>query len=298
MMRMFVFSRPMTQRSASTGSASKTLFVAWRYPRGMTSLDLDMRKLRDFVAVAEELNFGRAAQRLHIAQPVLSRQIRAFEVELGVRLLNRDTRGTTLTDAGSQLLQDARFPLSETKALREKLFRAAVPRRVVRVGVMPGLLATTAVRTFEAANPARRAEVVPIGATEQLDSVRDGTLDVVYAREPIDHRGLGAVALLEEPRDALLPADDLLAGRRSVRLAELRSHCPLQNPAFIPEWYALATPERRRATPRPATSMEGRSSASSRTRASRSCRDRQRRSTGGPTCASCPSWTSHLVGSR
>ncbi len=217
----------------------------------MTSLDLDMRKLRDFVAVAEELNFGRAAQRLHIAQPVLSRQIRAFEVELGVRLLNRDTRGTTLTDAGSQLLQDARFLLSETKALREKLFRAAVPRRVVRVGVMPGLLATTAVRTFEAANPARRAEVVPIGATEQLDSVRDGTLDVVYAREPIDHRGLGAVALLQEPRDALLPADDLLAGRRSVRLAELRSHCPLQNPAFIPEWYALATPERRRATPRP-----------------------------------------------
>ncbi|MBX7449037.1 LysR family transcriptional regulator [Mycolicibacterium sp. 3033] len=222
----------------------------------MTSADLDMRKLRYFVAVAEELNFGRAALRLHIAQPVLSRQIRAFEVELGVRLLNRNSRGTTLTDAGSRLLQDARFLLAETQALRDRLIRATDPMRVVRVGVMPGLLATAAVRTFESANPGHRAEVVPIGATEQLESVRDGSLDVVYAREPIDHRGLGAVALLEEPRDALLPTDDPLAGRRSIRLAELGSHRPLQNPVFIPEWYAVATPERRRATPRPVTSME------------------------------------------
>lgn len=75
---------------------------------------------------------------------------------------------------------------------------------------MPGLLATAAVRSFAAANPAHRAEVVPIGWAAQLESVRNRTLDVVYAREPIDHRGLGAAALLEEPRDALLPADDPL----------------------------------------------------------------------------------------
>ena len=131
-----------------------------------------MRKLRYFVAVAEELNFGRAAQRLHIAQPVLSRQIRALEDELGVRLLIRDTRGAALTEAGNQLLQDARFLLSESKALRQRLSRAATPTRVVRVGVMPGLLATAAVRTFESANPAHRAEVVPIGAAEQLELVR------------------------------------------------------------------------------------------------------------------------------
>lgn len=215
-----------------------------------------MRKLRYFVAVAEELNFGRAAKLLHIAQPVLSRQIRALEVELGVRLLVRDTRGATLTDAGSQLLQDARFLLAESKALRERLSRAAVPTRVVRVGVMPGLLATVAVRTFESANPAHRAEVVPIGAAEQLELVRTRTLDVVYAREPVDHRGLGTAALLEEPRDALLPADDPLARRLSVRLAELASHHPLQDPAAVPEWYAVATPERRRATPRVASTME------------------------------------------
>ncbi len=101
----------------------------------MSSPDLDMRKLRYFVAVAEELNFGRAAKLLHIAQPVLSRQIRALEDELGVRLLVRDTRGAALTDAGSQLLQDARFLLAESKALRERLFfRVNTPARVVRVG--------------------------------------------------------------------------------------------------------------------------------------------------------------------
>jgi DNA-binding transcriptional LysR family regulator len=88
----------------------------------MVAPDLDMRKLRYFVAVAEELNFGRAAERLHIAQPVLSRQIRSFESELGVQLFARDSRGTQLTAAGKQLLEDARFLLAESKALRSACF--------------------------------------------------------------------------------------------------------------------------------------------------------------------------------
>src|SRR5689334_24357324 len=107
MTRTLAFFKLMSPLSRCLVAASKTLFVARRYPCGMAAPDLDLRKLRYFVAVAEELNFGRAAERLHVAQPVLSRQIRSFEGELGVQLFVRDSRGTQLTIAGKQLLDDA-----------------------------------------------------------------------------------------------------------------------------------------------------------------------------------------------
>jgi DNA-binding transcriptional LysR family regulator len=212
----------------------------------MVAPDLDLRKLRYFVAVAEELNFGRAAERLHIAQPVLSRQIRSFEAEVGARLFARDSRGTELTIAGKQLLDDAQFLLAEAKALQQRLSRVADPTVTVTVGVMPGLLATAAATAFEADDPARRAVVVQVGWAEQVDVVRRGEVDVVYAREPIDHHGLGTAPLLEEPRVVALPAADPLAKKRSVRLADLSSRRLLQDPATVPEWYAIATPEHRR----------------------------------------------------
>jgi DNA-binding transcriptional LysR family regulator len=213
----------------------------------MAASDLDMRKLRYFVAVAEEMNFGRAAERLHIAQPVLSRQIRSFENELGARLFIRDSRGTELTIAGKQLVDDARFLLAEAKALQQRLSRAAHQTVTVTVGVMPGLLATAAAAAFEAADPSRRAVVVQVGWPDQVDVIRRGEVDVVYAREPIDHAGLGTAPLLEEPRVVVLPAGDPLAKKRSVRLADLASKRLLQDPATVPEWYAIATPEHRRA---------------------------------------------------
>ncbi len=117
----------------------------------------------------------------------------------------------------------------------------------VTVGVMPGLLATAAAAAFEAANPARRAVVVQVGWPDQVEVVHRGEVDVVYAREPIDHHGLGTAALLEEPRDVVLPRADPLTRKKSVRLADLASKRLLQDPATVPEWYAIATPEHRRA---------------------------------------------------
>jgi DNA-binding transcriptional LysR family regulator len=214
---------------------------------GMAAPDLDMRKLRYFVAVAEEMNFGRAAERLHIAQPVLSRQIRSVESELGVQLLTRNSRGTQLTAAGTQLLKDAEFLLAESNALQQRLFQVAEPMVTVTVGVMPGLLATAAAAAFETGGASRRAVVTQVGWTDQVEVVRRGKVDVVYAREPIDHHGLGTTPLLEEPRDAVLPSADPLAAKESVLLADLASKRLLQDPATVPEWYAVATPEHRRA---------------------------------------------------
>jgi DNA-binding transcriptional LysR family regulator len=215
----------------------------------MTGPDLDIRKLRYFVAVAEDLNFGRAARRLHIAQPVLSRQIRAFETELGVQLFIRSSRGTQLTAAGTQLLIDAKHLLDEIAAVQQRL-RAATPTTTITVGVLPGIRATAAAAAFEAAGLNRRAVVRQVNLLEQVEVVRNGEVDVVYAREPFDHDGLATAALLSEPFDAVLPADDPLAAKPSVRLDELSTRLLLHDPTVLPEWTSLVAPEQRWAPPR------------------------------------------------
>src|ERR1700731_4106480 len=106
------------------------LFPPLSYPGSIRAgreamTDVDLRKLRYFVAVAEQLHFGRAAEALHVAQPVLSRQIRALEDELKAQLFVRDKRATELTPAGQQLLADAGPLLAGADALRRRVTRAA-----------------------------------------------------------------------------------------------------------------------------------------------------------------------------
>src|ERR1700716_3190969 len=119
--------------------------IPWRYQeREKAMADVDLRKVRYFVAVAERLNFGRAAEALHIAQPVLSRQIRALENELKAQLFVRDKRTTELTAAGHQLLADAKPLLANADALRRRVGRAARGADTFTVAFMPGLIVTAA----------------------------------------------------------------------------------------------------------------------------------------------------------
>jgi DNA-binding transcriptional LysR family regulator len=118
-------------------------------------MDLDLRRLRYFVAVADRLNFGRAAEALHIAQPVLSRQVRALEQELKVQLFERGNRATRLTPAGEALLDEARPLLAAADTVRRKVRDAAAGQRTFAVGFMPGLIVTPAVRELSRTAPRR-----------------------------------------------------------------------------------------------------------------------------------------------
>ena len=102
-------------------------------------MDLDLRKLRYFVAVADTLHFGRAADELHIAQPALSRQIRALEHDLGTPLFTRDSHGVALTDAGRQLLTDAGPLLASAHAVRRRVTVAARGSQRLMVGFRAGI---------------------------------------------------------------------------------------------------------------------------------------------------------------
>jgi DNA-binding transcriptional LysR family regulator len=203
--------------------------------------DVDLRKLRYFVAVAEQLHFGRAAEALHIAQPVLSRQIKALEDELKAQLFARDKRATELTPAGRQLLADARPLLANADALRRRVARAARGPGTFTVGFMPGLIVTGAIRAMLDRHPQLTVDVLRTSWDDQTEVLHDGRADVSYIRLPADQRGLRIRPLLAEPRVAMLPAGHRLAGKDAISIADLADEHLLQDPQAVPEWRDIAT---------------------------------------------------------
>ncbi|WSS17695.1 LysR family transcriptional regulator [Streptomyces sp. NBC_01186] len=192
---------------------------------------LETRELRYFTAVAEELHFGRAAERLGMAQPPLSRAIQQLERRLGVTLLERDRRGVSLTGAGQVLLHEGRAALDAT---------TAAARRTRRVGGAdsPGgsrnrlVLAVKAAASHEllqklldayAAEPdAAEIEVLPSGTCEQEEMLRDGRADVALMHTPFNSlAGFDSEELLTEGQVAILPAGHPLAARETLSLADV-----------------------------------------------------------------------------
>src|SRR4051794_30797353 len=130
-----------------------------RGPESHLNVDLDLRKLRYFAAVAEGLHFGQAAERLYVAQPVLSRQIRKLERELGAELFVRSSRHVELTEVGRQLLEEARPLLAAADAAGRRVRRAAQGRRPLVVGFFIGDPISRLVRAFRVAHPDIAVEV-------------------------------------------------------------------------------------------------------------------------------------------
>jgi len=186
--------------------------------------ELEVRQLRYFVAVAEELHFGRAAGRLGMAQPPLSRAIRDLERQLGVVLLERTTRQVRLTAAGEVLLRDARTALEAvTTAARRAREAGSAPRRLrvalkadVDGGLLPQIL-----DVYCADDAAMPPELVLGGFGEQPQALRDGRADVGLLLCPFDGRGLDSEPLLTEPLLVAMAAADPLAARTQLCLADL-----------------------------------------------------------------------------
>lgn len=184
-------------------------------------MDVDLRKLRYFLAVAEQLSFGRAAERLHIAQPALSRQIRSLEHDLGATLFDRDRHRVALTAAGRQLLQDAPTLLAVAAATRRRVAAAGRGVASLSVGFRAGVVVTAEVRAFRAEHPDVVVDLRHLEWDQQEAPLLDGRVDVAFLRPPVAGGALELVPLYSEPRVAVLPADHRLAGKSSVAVADL-----------------------------------------------------------------------------
>ncbi|MCP3804120.1 LysR family transcriptional regulator [Allokutzneria sp. A3M-2-11 16] len=186
--------------------------------------DVEVRELRYFRAVADELNFSRAATRLGIAQPPLSRAIRQLERRIGVQLFVRDTRQVALTPAGHALLAETSRVFDAVSAAVHRTRRAgrSTPSVVVtaKAGVATELLRRI-VRGYAELPGAEQVEVVVSGYGEQAAMLRDGRADLAFIGSPAEYAGFDTEPLYSEPRVAALPAGHELASRATLSCRDL-----------------------------------------------------------------------------
>lgn len=186
---------------------------------------MDLRQLRGFVAVAEEMHFGRAAERLHIAQPALSRMLKSLEDEIGVRLLVRTTRAVTPTPAGLGFLADAKAILTRTQAAAMAARRTSQEGgATLRIGAIDS--ASASLLPFAMAALRRDLPGIDMRLTEtmtapQLQMLRAGRLDVALIRPPLTDNEFRFEPLWRERLTALLPAGHRLARAATVSPADL-----------------------------------------------------------------------------
>jgi DNA-binding transcriptional LysR family regulator len=184
-------------------------------------MDVHLRDLRYFVAVADELHFTRAAERLYISQPALSKQIRALERQLGFGLFDRGPRGVALTAQGETLLPPARALVRDwERALRAA--RSAGPGFALTVGMQTAVgrdLQRDALREFR--ERGWRVSLRLVSWDDPTAGLADGGSDVAFLWLPVPGEDLSVRVLVREPRMVALPADHPLAGRDEIDFAEL-----------------------------------------------------------------------------
>ncbi|MFE9846442.1 LysR family transcriptional regulator [Streptomyces goshikiensis] len=184
---------------------------------------MELRNLRYFVAVAEELHFGRAAARLHMSQPPLSRAIKGLEAEAGAPLFARSPAGVTLTPVGAVLLDEARSLLDHADRLRLRVNAAAgvasLTIGILSDGADPGVARLAA--AFRGRHPGIDIRIRDTDLTDPTCGLRAGRVDVALTRAPFEETALTVRTLRTDPVGVVLRADDPLARHDRLRLADL-----------------------------------------------------------------------------
>ncbi|MFC4590418.1 LysR family transcriptional regulator [Sphaerisporangium corydalis] len=205
---------------------------------------MDLRVLRYFVAVAEERHFGRAALRLHMTQPPLSRAIRQLETDLGAVLLHRSSTGATLTAAGVALYEEARTLLERAERARARVVAAAgtVTMTIGTLADSAEQAGTRLAAAFRKRHPGVRVRIREADFTDPTTGLRAGLVDVAITRAPFDDTGISTHVLRSDPVGVVLRTDDPLARRGTLRLRDLAGRQWFRLPEGTdPIWHAYWT---------------------------------------------------------
>ena len=190
-------------------------------------MSLDITRLRYFLAVAEELHFGRAAERLSIAQPALSQQIKRLEAEIGTTLFHRTRRRVELSAAGAAMVRHAHAALADVEAARTAAQRAARGEiGQLTIGFIESAAAIViplAVGRFRAAHPDVGLSLRELSVDAQMEGLRSRALDLGIVRGPVPDQELVIEQLVEEGLVVALPEGHPLDGRRSVSPSRVSS---------------------------------------------------------------------------
>ncbi|MFJ9898413.1 LysR substrate-binding domain-containing protein [Streptomyces sp. NPDC091280] len=185
---------------------------------------MELRQVRYFLAVAEELHFGRAAGRLRVVQPTVSQQVRRLERELGLELFDRTTRNVTLTAAGHAFLPRARAIVAAEEAALETMVSLRADRlATLRVGTSTGLgtRLERLLADIEHHAPEITVELHSAPPAARLQQVRDGALDAAFVRGVGQSPGLDLIPVWRDELVVALPASHPLAARERVEIADL-----------------------------------------------------------------------------
>lgn len=185
---------------------------------------MELRHLKYFVTVAEELNFRRAASRLYMEQPPLSRQIRQLEEELGVMLLHRSKQGVMLTEAGKAFLDEARLTLAQAERAAKAARQAIGVQKQLAIGfsicafnrVLPEII-----QAFRQEHPETKVTLTEMSTVMQIQALLNEEIDIGFLYTPIEQAQITTMTLLKEPLVVALPAEHPLAAQAVLDLRSL-----------------------------------------------------------------------------